>query len=110
MNFNKFPSQAPKEEKQVREPMGSLIEKLSEGPVHGSGLSAYTPEQRVELEALLSSAGSSLDDLIVKTLTGETLIDIQSFLNSANGSSEQLKARDAIKTAIKVATEKYYKE
>ncbi len=108
--MEKFPSRIPDSNNKEFLPLGSLIKRLAEGPVHGSGLLQYTLQQKLDLEALLSSVGSSVDDPMLELVHGETVLDIQEYLNATPHSEERKAAHNRIKMALTEASHSFYKE
>lgn len=100
----------PTPEKVDRESYGALIQKLFNGPVHGSGYAPFTPEERTKVEVFLSIIGSRLDDPVLEHLKGETLLDLREYVQAEPFSDKRRAVAQIIQDAYKVASKEYYKE
>jgi hypothetical protein len=97
-NPSRSTNEAPK-----RELQGPLIRELMKGPVHGSGMTAYAPEERADVEALFSIAGTSVEDDTVEYLQGETVMDVRDYLAEPVNSLKRRELKSKIITVIKAA-------
>lgn len=89
----------------------SLLEVLrATGPVHGSGMEALAHEERANIEALLSRAGSSLDDPLIELLPAETLKDLTEYGRMKVSDPNRPAVVESILSAYQDTKSLYYKE
>ncbi len=81
-------------------PLPKLDDLLSETPVHGIGYERFTPEEKTDLDALFSNAGTRFDDPALEHLKGEALMDMMDYVRSPAHSPARTEAAARIKAAL----------
>jgi hypothetical protein len=104
--LNQFPQQP-----RVNSASVSALEAIrSESPVQGSGVKALTVAERTEVEALLSRAGSNLEDPLLEQVPGETLKDLMDYAHLDHTTQEREVLTKRIIASLDKAKTEYYRE
>lgn len=105
---NKTTQQPEVIESKTRSPRETLLQVLqSEETVHGSGQPTLSPEQRTDVEALLSSTGTSFDDPALAHLDASQVMDIVDYARSTPGSPERRETAERVRGSIKEANKAF---
>ena len=95
-------------EPQSRSSRETLLQVLqSEEVVHGSGQPPLSPEQRTDVEALLSGAGTSFDDPALAYLDASQVMDIVDYARSTPGSPERREIAERVRSSVEAASKAF---
>ncbi|CAN5706257.1 hypothetical protein BH11PAT2_BH11PAT2_06080 [soil metagenome] len=110
MSFNGPPKPLSQPQSAEKRNVPSFNQMMSSDSVHGLGYEPLTENERSDVSALLSTAGSSMDDPILQNLFGEDLMNLREYAQARPGSPERAAKAQLVKTAIERVRTGYYKQ
>jgi hypothetical protein len=89
-------------------PMLTMSDLLSDTPVNGLGYERFSPQEKMDYEALLSQAGTDINDPALAGIKNENARDILTYVRLPVGSPDRSVARDDAVKMIKRVVSEYY--